>query len=259
MTAAVTELLVATATLRPVGLDEVMAVAGLQTRVDRKYLLDPATFASLVDAIAGDVHVLEIDGRRCFRYESVYFDTPGLAAYRRSAQGRARSAFKVRTRTYLESGTCVLEVKCKGGRGETVKERMPYQLDRRATLDPVALRFVDGLVHLDAGDEHLRPVLATRYRRSTLVDLDDGARVTCDAGLECTDPDGRVAVMRDAILIETKSTGRATRVDRWLWRHHRRPVSISKFCVGLAALHPELPANKWNRTLRHYFDWRRAA
>jgi hypothetical protein len=32
-----------------------------------------------------------------------------------------------------------------------------------------------------------------------------------------------------------------------------RPVSVSKYCVGVAALHPELPSNPWRRTLRRYF------
>ena len=82
----------------------------------------------------------------------------------------------------------------------------------------------------------------------------NGVRITCDAGLACTDPDGSTAVMRDAVLVESKSAGRPSAIDRWLWRHGQRPVTISKFCVGVAALHPELPANKWNRTLRRFFD-----
>lgn len=44
-------------------------------------------------------------------------------------------------------------------------------------------------------------------------------------------------------------------MDRLLWRQGIRPARISKYCVGLAALDPTLPANRWNRTLRRYFDW----
>ncbi len=254
MSAAVTELLVATASLRPIELAEVMESAALQTRVDRKYLLDPASFARLVADFELELRVLEIDGLRVFRYESVYFDTAAMTAYYRSASSRSRTSFKVRTRTYLDSGECVLEVKSKGQRGQTIKKRHPYRLDQRASLDPSALRFVDGLVQLPDDAGTLRPVLATHYRRATLVDPVNGVRITCDAGLACTDPDGRTAVMRDAVLVESKSAGRPSAIDRWLWRHGQRPVTISKFCVGVAALHPELPANKWNRTLRRFFD-----
>ena len=33
-----------------------------------------------------------------------------------------------------------------------------------------------------------------------------------------------------------------------------RPASVSKYCVGVAALHPELPSNPWHQTLRRYFE-----
>jgi len=254
MSAAIAELLVATASLRPIELADVMASAALQTRVDRKYLLDPIEFARLVADFETDLQVLEIDRLRVFRYESVYFDTAAMTAYHRSASSRSRTSFKVRTRTYLDSGECVLEVKSKGQRGQTIKQRLPYRLDQRASLDPSALRFVSGLVQLPDDAGALRPVLATHYRRATLVDPINGVRITCDAGLACTDPDGRTAVMRDAVLVESKSSGRPSAIDRWLWRHGQRPVSISKFCVGVAALRPELPANKWNRTLRRFFE-----
>ena len=33
-----------------------------------------------------------------------------------------------------------------------------------------------------------------------------------------------------------------------------RPSSVSKYAVGVAALHPELPSNLWHQTLRRYFE-----
>ena len=38
-----------------------------------------------------------------------------------------------------------------------------------------------------------------------------------------------------------------------------RPASVSKYCVGVAALHPELPSNPWHQTLRRYFEPRAVA
>ncbi len=81
--------------------------------------------------------MLEIEGLRCFRYESVYFDTPDLAAYHQAATGR-QNKFKVRTRTYVDSAECVLEVKTRGGRGETIKERTSYLLSDRERLNDMA-------------------------------------------------------------------------------------------------------------------------
>lgn len=66
---------------RPPSLAEVTERAELQTRIDRKYLVPVDAVADLVSGL-GRFAVLEIDGLRGFRYESVYFDTPDLLTYR---------------------------------------------------------------------------------------------------------------------------------------------------------------------------------
>ena len=53
----------------------------------------------------------------------------------------------------------------------------------------------------------------------------------------------------DHVILESKSAGRASDLDRALWRAGHRPSGISKIGTGTAALHPELPGNKWARTL----------
>jgi hypothetical protein len=238
--------------LAPLSLEEVMAVADLQTRTDRKYVVDPDVFARLVDELGAGLGVLEIGGVRSFRYESVYFDTPALDSYLGAAHDRRRR-FKVRTRSYLDSGDCMLEVKNRSGRGETVKARMPYDIGRRSSIDAAGRAFVRTHVSLPAGAT-LAPVLTTAYSRSTLVEVATGSRLTCDRALECSSPAGRTVSLDHELLVETKSAGAPTAADRFLWRAGVRPEAVSKFCVGMAALDPSLPANKWNRILRRHFD-----
>ena len=111
----------------------------------------------------------------------------------------------------------------------------------------------------------LVPSLVTTYDRTTFVDPVAGTRLTCDAALLCTppldEPDAQVvtghsaagrAGLGDQVILESKSPGTATAVDRWLWARGHRPVSLSKYCVGLAALDAALPSNRWNRTLRRH-------
>jgi hypothetical protein len=248
-------LLEATSRLRPVTLDEVLEYAALQTRVDRKYLVPAPVLTTVLDRLGDHLAVLQIDDLRLFRYESVYFDTPQLATYRQHAHGRRRRA-KIRTRTYLDSGECLLEFKSVGSRGETVKERYPYRLDARDHLDVEAHALAVERLGAVTGAPTLAPTLTTAYRRATLVDPTRGDRVTCDVNLTFENPGGqRYGPLEAVVVLESKTMGAASPLDHALCRLGYRPVSLSKYCVGMAVLDPALPANRWNRELRTHFGW----
>jgi hypothetical protein len=236
-------------------LAELERTASLQTRFDRKYLLSDERSADLLRSVGPDVAVLRIDGASALHhYETRYFDTAGHESYLGTAR-RRRKRFKVRIRTYTDSGLCMLEVKCKGGRGETVKVRMSHPSGSRTHLDDVAAQFVDTTIGRPGLAAQLHPVLTTSFHRMTLLDRRDGSRATLDHQLTWTTPVGSAISLERHMILETKSVGAATDADRWLWRHGSRPITFSKFCIGMALQDPELPANKWNRTLRQTFGW----
>ena len=55
--------------------------AAMQTRMDRKYIVDADYAASVLAELPAEASVLEIEGQREFAYDSVYFDTPNLVSY----------------------------------------------------------------------------------------------------------------------------------------------------------------------------------
>ncbi|GAB3175063.1 VTC domain-containing protein [Myceligenerans halotolerans] len=173
--------------LAPVGLAELDSAAALQTRRDRKYVLDAGECRELLAALDPATRVLEIGGARTFAYESTYFDTPGLDSFHLAAH-RRRRRYKVRTRTYVDSGTCFIEVKTRAGRGVTVKERQVH--DAGPARLGAADAFVDerlAAAGLDAAPaQALVPTLRSSYRRTTLL-LPDG-RLTLDTDLVWTVP-----------------------------------------------------------------------
>lgn len=238
--------------LPSISLVDLNNVAALQTRVDRKYVLDSDELASLVDGEADRFVALDIDGRRTFGYESVYFDTPDLECYHSAAHGR-RKRFKVRTRSYMDAQTTMVEVKTKGRRKVTVKQRQPQRFEDRNHLNSEAQRFVDLLIGRPNLAATLDAVLTTRYERTTLADLDGVARLTIDADLRYVTPDGRTTELSELYVVETKSAGAPSAADRLLWSRGIRPTRISKFGTGMAALDDSLPSNKWHRTLNRYF------
>lgn len=232
--------------LRPIGLEEVVSIADLQTRRDRKYLLPTAAAEAVLVGI--EARALEIDGLRRFRYESVYFDTPGWDSYLGAARRRPRR-FKVRTRTYLDSGECVLEVKVRDHRGNTVKHRHPYAPCFRDQLTVEGESFVRSIAAVAAHAHLLEPVLTVAYERTTLV-LDAGCdRVTVDEAATWSADTGSTVGLRGLTLIETKTSGPACVLDKRLWRAGHRPITISKYCTGMALMRRDLPVNKWHRVL----------
>jgi len=235
------------ADLPPICLDELERTAALMDRVDRKYLVSRTALAAAIARIAEESRILEIDGLRSFRYRSVYLDTEDFALYRQHVQGRRRR-FKVRTRTYVDSGGSHLEVKSKGVRDRTLKERIPHPRETTAPLDAESSAFVAAITGMDAAA--LRPVAQTDYRRCTLVHGDH--RITFDTDLLfCTG--GRSAHGPAEVLVETKSAGRASAFDRMLVQSGFRPQRVSKYCLAASLLYPHLPDNDFRRLKRRYF------
>lgn len=236
--------------LRRLPLSDVQAIADLQTRIDRKYIVDEDVIDRLVEVLAGEIAVLDVEGRREFAYESVYFDTAELRLYHAAAY-RRRRRFKVRTRTYEDSGKSMLEVKSKDGRGQTVKHRLEYDHDDRMRLTTDARRFIDDVLERSGAADGLQPTFTTRYRRATLVHPATSTRATIDVGVECSDLSGR-RIEIDQPVLETKSRQSASPFDRSLWRFGERPVKFSKCCTAQAMIDPSLPSNRWHRTINHH-------
>jgi hypothetical protein len=231
------------------------AGASLLTRVDRKYVVHVETVRRLVVALSDEWRVLEIDGRRQFCYASTYFDTTDLLTYRAHLQ-RRRRRYKVRVRRYVDSDDCMLEVKSKGFRGLTVKRRTPHPVTRQADLDSDDLAFVTTALRDQAEPPPglLHPVVVTDNRRATLASLRSCARLTIDSDLSCGWEDAGITLRPEYVVLESKVQSSASEVDRILRALGERPVDISKYCVGVASIRPDLPSNPWRRTLRRYFE-----
>ncbi len=244
------------AQLPSIHLEELLEVAALLHRTDRKYIVSEAQLSQLVLALDGDVRVLEVAGRRSSHYESIYFDTPDHDSFRASAH-RRRRRFKVRTRTYLDSQQSYLEVKVRDARRRTEKLRMPYAFQDRAVLTAVAQEFVSDIFaqYLLSADvvSALQPALHTTFQRSTLFIPSAACRMTVDTELGVALPDSDILTIPELTILETKSDAGDRRVDRLLWRMGVRPQKVSKFAIGSALLDSSLPDNKWSRTIARHF------
>lgn len=268
--------------LPEISLHELSARAELLKRTDRKYLVPDRTVAEMVGFLCDiGACALTIDGLQTFSYLSDYYDTLDFALYRAAATKRRRR-FKLRSRVYLDSGTHFLELKTRSGRGHNVKDRLrledvpvsacaamrhgrssvkrPDLLVRPEVREWLAERLADRGI-AESRREALRvaasliPAVRSVYTRSTLC-LPGGSRLTADRGLVLCAPSGGACVEVPGVVVETKSAGRASAADRWLWSNGHRPLRISKYALGVASIHPELPSNRWNRAMKRLGDER---
>ncbi len=226
-------------------------------RIDRKYVVTAAQYAAWLTALQPELCVLEIDGRTSFHYASTYFDTPSHTSFLSSAQKR-RFRFKVRVRTYLDSGLRYVEVKVRDSREGTEKLRQPCSASSTQGLDTEAQTFV-ARVLLKAGipshvARDLVPALETHFTRTTLLVRTSGCRVTVDTELTFAAENSQEIGFPELLILETKSDSHDTHADKVLWRMGVRPQRLSKFAIGSALLNAELPSNKWSRIMRRHFQ-----
>ena len=225
--------------MAPISLDEMDARAALRRRVDTKYVVGREALIEVVARARDDYQVLEIDGRRAFAYESVYFDTPDLRSFAEHVHD-VRPRFKSRSRRYRETGDCFFEVKVKDATDTTSKRQRPYDAADHGRMTAEAWRFLDETLRELAGQgapRDLAATLATRYRRVTLAAREGGERVTIDLDVAMETMSDRDVVLReDLALVETKTEGDGGVVDELLSSRGCEPTAISKYRLGVGLL-----------------------
>jgi hypothetical protein len=223
--------------LAPISLGALEDRAALLRRTDVKYVVERDRLAAVFGRLREDHDVLEIDGRRAFAYETVYFDTSDLRCFREHAAG-VIPRFKARTRHYVDAGTCVFEVKIKPAEGETDKHQTGHDAPADV-LRPGDEQLLETTLH-DAGiapPDTLEPVLRTSFDRVALAAREGAARLTVDLGVRLASMEGAAVQLRDGlVLIETKSADGESAADSALRALGAQPIGLSKYRTGIDAL-----------------------
>ncbi len=231
--------------LPPIGLSE-LGSAALQNRVDAKFIVHRSLLSQLLLQCAKSYHALELNGQRDGRYRTTYFDSEHLALYRAHLTGRAVRR-KVRVRSYLDTGSTFLEVKCRDSAGRTSKARVPVENNHATAihaLHELPEEFVTGL-----SVDTLRPILSTNFTRVTLVDRTRAERVTIDTGISFqADQEARVFPSLACIEVKQAQRGISSALTA-LAGLGQRTSKFSKYCVGVASIVPGVPTHRFKPVL----------
>lgn len=217
----------------------------LLNRVDTKFLLKGSSLPVLLTTLSSGYYVLEIKGQRTSHYDTVYYDTSDFHYYYIHQTGRLPRT-KIRIRTYMETGQSFLEIKIKNNHKKTSKDRILIE-NVEILSDKKSRKFLKQKIDRY---KDIVPVIEVIYSRTTLVNRDFSERLTIDTGLKFRAGD-RVADFSDLCIIELKQDKSSKSFIRDVLREHRIfESSLSKYCLGIAELYPNVKKNNIKQKIR---------
>ena len=235
----------------PITLEEMDGIK-LMNRIDTKFLTDEQTLAGILDdALRCGYRALVTDGGKIASYDTLYYDTPEMRMFM-DHHNRRLVRQKVRTRVYVGSGACFLEIKRKNNHGRTKKKRreIPFAEFKNFSGDAGACEYLAEKSWFTAAE--LSPSLETVFRRVTLVNPEKTERVTIDSELTFNNlRTEREASLRNGVVIELKQDGHAeSTIKRILLDHRVKPIRVSKYCVGVTLTDPDIKSNRFKLKIR---------
>jgi hypothetical protein len=217
----------------------------LMDRTDTKYVFRLDNLPAFLEAIKDDYRVLDVNGHRISRYESLYFDTKNFDLYLCHHRGKP-GRYKVRCRKYVESELHFFEVKYKNNKGRTIKDR-------------VKQKKIDGLIVDSAEDllkektplqaANLEAKLWVNYSRITLVNRNSPERVTIDVDLTFKNEQVDKTIHNLVIAEVKQDKALVSSFIRLMKKHHIREGSMSKYCYGVISLFDRVKYNNFKPKL----------
>ncbi|TKG96632.1 polyphosphate polymerase domain-containing protein [Puteibacter caeruleilacunae] len=218
--------------------------ARLMRRVDTKFVFNISLLPQLLDVIAPNYNVVDINNRLIHDYESCYFDTQNYEFFQQHQRG-IRDRYKVRFRRYLNNNLTFFEIKQKTNKDETIKERVRYTKEEYSLTAPCRTlleRKIPGIA------DDLHPTLKNNFIRITLVHKKIPERVTIDYNISVTDVQREsTREFNQVCIVELKRDLRTKSYDfvdalRALQIH---PMGFSKYCMGLILLESPVKSNRF--------------
>lgn len=213
----------------------------LLNRMDTKYLFNEKMLPSVLLNLSEYYRILEIDGRRAYPYETLYFDNEKFTTYIDHHNGKL-NRHKIRFRKYVASGQSFFEIKFKNNKKRTIKTRIE----------------VDGIAPVISGPSEelllritpfsameLMPKLTVNYSRITFVNKKMDERVTIDIGLAYHTVAGEKSFDKLIIAEIKQNRAEASPFSQQLHALHINRLRISKYCLGVLSLYEGVKKNNF--------------
>ncbi len=227
-------------------LDDVAEGAQME-RIDRKYAFPVSRIPKILEAMTPWYAIVVAAGKRISLYNSTYLDTPEFLFFQRHQRGYLNRD-KIRYRSYPNTATTFLEIKHKANTGQTLKDRILRET-QSFKMDSESLRFLNQGVP-EVRPEDLIPSARVDYHRIQFISKDKNERFSIDFDIRAS-LNGKSVEFGPIAILEVKQDYRFTSP---IVRHMRDlryfEESMSKYCLALTMLKPNLKSNRFKADLR---------
>ncbi len=217
-------------------------------RVDTKFMFSVDKLPLFLEALKGQVCVLELGKKRQFHYKNLYFDYSNFEFFRKHHAGYL-NRIKVRSRQYSENGPFVFEIKKKNNKSKTEKKRisLPSFADSKSDLTEKYLN-----EQLGIGFNDLVETIGINYSRITISDVQMTEKFTMDIDLEAT-YNGKSHAFKNIAIAEIKQkrfSNKSMFVSA-LRGINAYPSSFSKYCAAVLVHRPDIKHNNFKPFLKN--------
>lgn len=225
---------------------EQMDAVKLMDRTDKKFVFSIDLLPQILQSLQKEYCVLEIGSNRMSYYRSLYYDDAKLGFYFQHHNGW-RNRVKIRHRSYVDSNLAFFEIKQKTNKGRTIKSRVEYASFPQQFEGDLE-DFIKSKVALDA--KELQASIWVNYKRITLVNKHQPERLTIDLNLQFEE-ERKSLSFPNLVIVEVKQDKRNLSPFFSLAKNLKiKEGSISKYCMGISLLRPDIKQNNFKRKLR---------
>ena len=231
---------------------ELLDQRGLTSRSDWKFVLPTDQIPELLFNMQSTHALLYAGESPIARYHSRYYDSTDLRCYQDHRRGVVRR-FKLRHRHYIDRALSMFEVKSKGPRGDTKKQRMEVPFAKiGGTLDSMCREFAERYLNISLAD--FAPSLDNSFSRITLLGLEAEERITVDLDISFSHHNRRTQIPGLSIVeVKSASPRHLTPTLSLLSNAGLRPQGMSKYCAGITLLDPDLLPS-WFASMRRRIE-----
>ena len=225
----------------------------LLDRMESKFYFSIEELPAILNLMITDYYILDVNGVKVNRYESIYYDTEDFKLYLLN-QNRIAKRCKVRYRNYLDSKLSFFEIKEKNNKNRTIKHRILNNDSDCSTDKMIVTNEIEKLIQTTTpyNSKVFQKKLAVYYSRLTFVNKTDCERVTLDLYLNFTNKTESVHYS-NIVIAEVKQT-KTTLNSIFITIMRRQKINeggLSKYCFGVATLFPKMKQNLFKEQIKN--------